>query len=78
MTHSTNDKFSVQVASVPDRESLVAEVWLGQEQLAELRYEPEGVRMQIYSAPSGQPWDVPYDEFIRVLRKARDQLGPQC
>lgn len=76
MKPSTTYKFSVEVASVPDRDDLVAEVWLDQELIAELRHGPSGLQAQIYPAPPGQPWDVPYEEFTRALQEARDKLGP--
>jgi hypothetical protein len=74
MSHNKNNKFSVEVTSVPDRDGLVAEIWLDQELLAELRDERGSLHMQIYPAPEGQPWDVPYEAFSRALQQARDRL----
>lgn len=68
------DSFSIQVASVPNRGHLVAEVWLGRELLAELRHEDNCFRMQIYARVDSQPWDVLYEDFARALRQARERL----
>ena len=86
MTVGNASKFSVEVASVPDREGVVAEVWLGDQLLAELRLEAEVVRIQLYSpngSPDGPPdgaphWDVPCDELLAALQTARARLvaGP--
>ncbi len=74
MKPNTNDRFSVEVTSVPDRDSLVAEIWLDRELLAELRYEYGSFKVQIYPAPDGQPWDVDYEAFSGALQRARERL----
>lgn len=71
-----NDKFSIEVTSVPDRPGLVAEVWWGQELLAELRHEDGVLRVQLYPSSDGQSWDFPYEAFAVALQQARDKLGP--
>jgi len=68
-----NTSFRIQVASVPDRDELVAEIWWGNEQVAELRKEYEGPHIQVYSRQSGW-WDFPYAEFLAVLQRAREEL----
>lgn len=67
-------EFSLEVASVRDREDLVVEIWLGKELVAELRLEPAGARTQIYPNPGGRPWDVTYDELVAILHRARAKL----
>lgn len=67
--------FKVEIASVPDRDDLVAEVWYGDDLVAELRHEASSVHIQIYSSPTGK-WDMRLADFVRVLEKARDRLGP--
>lgn len=75
MHNSSNNRFSVEVTSVPDRDALVAEMWLERELFAELRYEHRSLRLQFYPAPDGKPWDVPYEEFAGMLEQAREKLG---
>lgn len=76
MSHKTSGKFSIEVTSVPDRPGLVAEVWSGEELLAELRHEAGGVRVQLYPAPNRQSWDFTYEELTVALQQGRDKLGP--
>lgn len=77
MTQNIKNKFSIEVTSVPDRNDLVAEIWLGQELIAELRHEHDSLQIQLYQPPDGQCWDVPYEEFAGALTQARDRLGPK-
>lgn len=76
MSNKTSGKFSVEVTSVPDRPDLVAEVWSGEELLAELRHEDSGLRVQLYPAPNRQSWDFSYEELTVALQQARDKLEP--
>ena len=48
MTANTEPPLTIELVSVPDRDDLVAEVWLGQYLLAELRQEGGHVRVQLY------------------------------
>jgi hypothetical protein len=75
MTSSLPNRLTVQVASVPDREGIVTEVWLDQEQLAELRHERDGVLIEIYPGPDGRPWEVSYEALIATLQHARIRLN---
>ena len=64
---------TITVASVPDRENLVAEIWLGSHQVAEVHAEDGEVMAQVYSPP-GLAWDVPVDALLSALGKARDEV----
>ena len=68
--------FTVEIASVPDREDLVAEIWADTELMAELRYDEGELRVQLYAPPGGRSWDVPFDQLASVLQLARQKLGP--
>jgi hypothetical protein len=61
------------VASVPDRDDLVVEIWSGSEQVAELRREDAGPQIQMYSRKTGW-WEFPYADFLAVLKRAREEL----
>jgi len=74
MTKQPDPVFKVELVSVPGRDDLVAEVWLGQSLLAELRHEGGQVRVQLYPASSGQAWDVPYEALRAALVQARSKL----
>jgi len=68
-----NPSFRVQVASFPDRDDLVVEIWWGSERVAELRREDAGPQIELYSHQSGW-WDFPYAEFLAVLQRAGEKL----
>lgn len=67
---------SITIASVPDREDLVAELWLGDEQLAEVSKDARGeLSVELYSAPAGTPWKIHLDDLVAALGDAKARLG---
>jgi len=66
--------FIIDIASVPDREEPVAEVWYGDEQVAELRREGAELRLQIFSTPSSAAWDFSIDAFLSAIHEAMARL----
>lgn len=66
--------FQIQLASVPDRDGLVAEIWFGEELVAELRTSDGALRCQLYAPANGVHWDLPYGEWIDALRRAEERL----
>ena len=75
MTTTNSPSFAVELSSVPDRDGVVAEVWLGQVLLAQLHHEDGVVRVQFYPMPSGHIWELSYDDLIAALITARTRLG---
>lgn len=65
----------IQIASVPDREELVAEVWSGREQVAELRRTADGVRVQLYAPRDQRWWDFAYPDLVETLHRAHQELS---
>jgi len=66
--------FQIEITSVPDREELVAEIWVNHEQLAELRRDAGQIRVQLYARSDGRPWDVSYSSLLGALSKAQNRL----
>lgn len=66
-------ELSVDVTSVPDRDRLVAELWSGSEQIAELSIEDGCLMLRIYPPTSGV-LNVELDEFERGLAELRRRL----
>jgi len=65
----------VEITSMPDRDSLVAEIWLDDAQVAEVSREESGVQIEVYPLPGGAPWKVDVDEFNRAIKAAIDRLN---
>jgi hypothetical protein len=66
--------FKVEIASVPDREEVVAEVWCGDELFAVLRQEAGGVAVQLYGPEDTKAWELRLPDLLAVLEQARGKL----
>jgi len=62
------------VSSPPDREKLVAEIFFGDEQWAEVNQEGTELLVEFYSRQSGDSWSLTYEEVIGALESARKRL----
>ena len=63
-----------EVTSPPDRERLVVQFMIGQEQFAELNQENDELELEFYPRRDGQPWIIQYSKFVEALNKARNKL----
>ncbi|RLC19102.1 MAG: hypothetical protein DRI57_07645 [Deltaproteobacteria bacterium] len=70
-----NNNFTVEIASVPDRENLVAEIWLGDIMVAELSDCNGKAMLEIYPNDKGSRWNVECEEFIGALLLAEKKLA---
>ena len=68
------NKVRVDIASPPDRERLVAQIMIGNEQWAEINQEQEELQIEIYPRQDGQPWIVDYKDIVEALAEARGRL----
>jgi hypothetical protein len=69
------EKFRITVASLPDRERLVAEVLYEGVQWAEISQETnDGLIIQFYAHPSKKYWEFPFEEAIKILEQAKNKL----
>ncbi len=62
------------IASVPDRDEGVVELWCGSEQWGEIAQEGDDLRLEIYPNPTGKPWAFEFDEVVEFLKRARCRL----
>lgn len=70
-------QITIQLASLPDRENLVAELWYGDEQWGEVSRETEKLKLELYPKPSGESgkaWTFELDEVLEKLQEARTRL----
>ena len=62
------------MTSPPDRERVVAELWIGDVQLAEVSNEDGAFRVELYTPLGSNRVEVRLDELEEALRKARADL----
>jgi hypothetical protein len=67
-------KMSVSITSPPDREKLVAEINVGNEQWAELNQEDGTLKLEFYPRPNGEFWQLSFDEVLEALDNAKKRL----
>jgi hypothetical protein len=72
-----SDDLTMKVASVPDREFLIAELWAANAQFAEVSKESGDLQIEVYPREDGQPWLLRLDELLRVLAQAEVRLLPK-
>lgn len=61
---------TIQVVSVPDRDNLVAELWLGDVQVAEVSSELGHFEVEVYA----HRLTIPLEEYVDALSRARKAL----
>ncbi len=67
-------EMKICISSPPDREFLVAEIFVGNEQIAEINQENEKAEVEIYPRKSGDFWRINYEDLIMVLEEAKQKL----
>jgi len=65
---------STCIASPPDREKVVYEIVINNEQFAEVNQETEKRSVEIYPKKDGAPWILELEELIDLLQKAKKNL----
>ncbi len=63
--------FDISIASLPDRENLVAEISYKGYQWAELSNEHNKFMIEFYPHPEKGDWEFPLDEAFEALEKAK-------
>jgi hypothetical protein len=65
-------KYTIQIASVPDRKNLVAEIWGDDELIAEINQENDEMELEIYLKEKKVKFIL--DEFLEVVQAAKSKL----
>ncbi len=68
------DKHRICISSPPDREKLVAEIFFGDTQWAEVNQEREALEVEFYPRPDGEPWRIDYQDAVSALDEAKRRL----
>ena len=66
-------KLTIDIASSPDRENLVAEIWQGDEMIAEINQENENLELEIFAGENGK-LKLKYNDFVNALKRASEKL----
>ncbi len=67
-------KLTYLITDVPDREELVAELWLDDEMWGEISQEDGNILLELYPRRDGEPWRFPPEAAERLIRRARVDL----
>ena len=68
-------KFEIVIASLPNRERVVAEIYYENKCWVEISQEKEEELMiQFYSYPDQKYWEFTYNEAVKVLEEAKNKL----
>lgn len=68
--------FTIEIASVPDREGVVAEIWWNAAQVAELRRGTgNDMIIEIYPAHATEPWSFDLGAFLDAVGDAKARLS---
>lgn len=65
-------KLEIIIASAPDREKIVAEIWYDNRMITELNQETESLKLEFYV--NGSPVQIDYDIFLDALIEAKKAL----
>jgi hypothetical protein len=69
-----NTPWRICLSSPPDREKLVAEIFFGDMQWAELNQEGSELELEFYHRTDSQPWRIPYNQVVSALDDAKKKL----
>jgi len=71
-----NTDFEITIASLPDRENLVAEIFYKNVEWVEISAEiPNEFVVAFCNTDEGNYWEFPYDEAMEVLEVAKSRLA---
>lgn len=66
------EKYQIEISSPMDRKNLVAEIWKGDELIAEINSENGTLELEIYTI--NQKVNVSYEAFVNALIQAKERL----
>ena len=71
---NASSQMRVTIASPPDREKLVAEIFHENEQWAEVHQERSELTLELYPRRDGKPWEFGLEDAVSALVAARKRL----
>lgn len=70
-------RYSIEITSVPDRERLVAEIWEGDQIVAEINQENDELEIEIYCQKHPRSLALNYEAFTEALKVGKEKLLTQ-
>ena len=70
-----SQEIRIAISSPPDRERLVAEIFVGTDQIAEVNYETGEFSVELYPRSDGTPWVLSHESLASSLNDAKAQLS---
>ncbi len=67
-------KYRISIVSPPDRENLVAEIFFGEFQWAEVSHEKNDFEIEFYPRPDHAFWQLSFVDAISSLAEAQQRL----
>jgi len=68
------DKFEILIASLPNRERLVAEIYYDNMYWVQISQEKEEMVIQFYPHPNEKCWEFSCEKALEALRQAKNML----
>ncbi len=65
--------FEILITSPPDRENLVAEIWLEDQMIAEINQENKNLELELFTDEKGR-LKLNFDDFLETLKMAKEKL----
>jgi hypothetical protein len=67
-------EYRICLSSPPDREKLVAEIFFGDFQWAEINQDGAELQLECYPRPDGKQWSIPLATVEETLALAKERL----
>ncbi|MFZ0565134.1 MAG: hypothetical protein WAM28_02985 [Chlamydiales bacterium] len=68
------NKYRICISSPPDRDNLIAEIFFGDNQLAEINQEKGLFEIEFYPRSDGKLWQIDLFSVINALNEAKVKL----
>ena len=69
-----NETFSVTYSTPDDRKGVVAEIWAGNEQVAEIHDDQGYFAIEFYAREAGEPWRFKLEDITGIISSAVNGL----
>lgn len=69
--NSMKNTYRICISSPPDRNRLVAEIFFGEGQWAEINQENDTLEVEFYPHPNNQPWRINFSNAVEALLEAK-------